>query len=42
MHITNLGLLASMDMGVEQLSATAHHLEAEVIEELESLAQKAP
>lgn len=40
-HIANLGLLASMDLGVEALSATARRLEAEVIEELEALAQKA-
>jgi hypothetical protein len=37
-HIANLGLLASMDLGVQALSATARRLEAEVIEELEFLA----
>lgn len=40
-HIANLGLLASMDLGVEELSATARRLEAEVIEELELLANAA-
>ncbi len=32
-HIANLGLIASLDLGVEQLSATARRLEAEVIED---------
>jgi hypothetical protein len=41
-HIANLSLLASMDLGVEELSATARRLEAEVIEELELLARKTP
>jgi hypothetical protein len=41
-HIANLSLLASMDLGVEKLSATARRLEAEVIEELELLAGEAP
>lgn len=36
--IANLGLLASMDLGVNELLATARRLEAEVIEELELLA----
>ncbi|MEZ5647105.1 MAG: hypothetical protein R3E99_18460 [Burkholderiaceae bacterium] len=36
-HIANLGLLASMDLGVEALAATARRLEVEVIEELELL-----
>lgn len=40
-HIANLSLLASMDLGVEELLATARRLEAEVIEELELLAAEA-
>ncbi|MBT9458360.1 MAG: hypothetical protein IV097_17200 [Burkholderiaceae bacterium] len=36
--IANLGLLASMDLGIEEISATARRLEVEVIEELEILA----
>jgi hypothetical protein len=37
-HIANRGLLASMDLGVEEISATARRFEVEVIEELELLA----
>lgn len=41
-RIANLGLLASMDLGVRELLATARRLEAEVMEELELLAGNAP
>lgn len=41
-RIANLGLLASMNIGSEELMATARRLEAEVIEELELLAGDAP
>lgn len=41
-YIANQGSLASMDLGVEQLSATARRLEAEVIEELEARRGRPP
>ena len=39
--IANLGLLASMDLGTQEVSATGRRLVVEVIEELELLAQAA-
>ena len=39
--IANLGLLASMDLGVQEISATGRRLVVEVIDELEVLAQAA-
>lgn len=41
-HIANLSLLASIDLGVEEIWATARRLEAEVIEEFELLDGEAP
>lgn len=38
-HIANLSLLASMDLGVDELSITAERLEAEVLEPLEEIAR---